>query len=383
MRYGHAVLLIIIHVAVVTGVYLEFVRGKKAESKKNSDPGEEPELKISVIIPVHNESARIKGLIKTLINQSYKAQIIFVDDRSSDESPEILAQFAKDASARGFECKVITLKENTGLNCKQYAVSKGIQEADGGYILFTDGDCEVPPDWIKVMANRINNEEKTGAVLGPVFKKIEGNGFLNLFQGYDHALRYNYLAGAAGLGAAGGGFGNNLIISRKALEATGGYDAIPPSPTEDAALITQIRSKFNVRAITSCEAAVITEPEKTWKAFINQSLRWTNGGLFSREWLSRLNYNLLALIIGTGILVIPALPFFPCLWPLSAGVLINMIINTIAAFALYREKLPHRGFLKKAGYILCLFFMPVYFTLMSIMSYAHIKTTWKNKVITN
>ena len=111
---------------------------------------------------------------------------------------------------------------------------------------------------------------------------------------------------------------------------------------------------------------------------MNQSLRWTNGGLFSPEILTRINYNILALIIGTGILAIPLLPFIPGLWPLPAGVLINMIINTAAAFALFRKKLITGGLLQFIGYILCLLFMPVYFTLMTIMSYAKIKTTWKD-----
>jgi len=371
-RYGHAVLHIILHIGIMIGISLEHSRGKKAAVKT--------EVKVSVIIPVHNESARMQGLLKTLINQTYKAKIIFVDDRSSDESPAMLAQFAKDAAARGIECHIITLNENPGPNCKQYALSKGIAEADGDFLVFTDGDCEVPPGWIEAMVNSIN-DEKTGAVLGPVFKKIEGKGFFPLFQCYDHVLRYDYLTGAAGLGAAGGGFGNNLIISKKALDAIGGYEAIPSSPTEDAALISKIRSagKYNVHAITTCDAAVDTEAEKSWKTFINQSLRWTNGGLFSPEWITRINYNFLALIIGTGILVIPLLPFFPRLWPLSAGVLFNMILNTIAAFALFGKKLPHKGLPLKLGYVLCLLFMPVYFTLMTILSYARIKTTWKNE----
>ncbi len=54
-----------------------------------------------------------------------------------------------------------------------------------------------------------------------MFKKNPGKGFFFLYQCYDHVIRYNYLAGAIGLGAAGGGFGNNLIIRKKALDAAG------------------------------------------------------------------------------------------------------------------------------------------------------------------
>jgi cellulose synthase/poly-beta-1,6-N-acetylglucosamine synthase-like glycosyltransferase len=374
LRYGHGIFFVALQTALMFGFFLEWLRDRKAVQKQPDN------VKVSVIIPIHNESTRMQGLLRTLLVQSYPAQIIFVDDRSSDESPAMLARFAEDSKKRGMECRIVTLSENPGPNRKQFALSRGIAEADGDYLLFTDGDCEVPPGWIGAMVCRIM-DEKSGAVIGPVFKKKQGKGFFFLYQCYDHVVRYNYLAGAIGLGAAGGGFGNNLIISRKALEAAGGYDAIPPSPTEDAALISQIRSmgKYRVRAVAHPDAAIETGAENSWHAFINQTLRWNNGGLFSPEALTRFNYNLLMLIISTGILAIPLIPFFPGLWPMPAGVFIVMIENTIAAFGLFRAKLPKGGLLIKLGYFLALLFTPVYFTLMTLMGYAGIKTTWKNE----
>ena len=393
LRYGHGIFFVSLQTALMFGFFLEWLRDRKsAILNGEACKQQEIEAKVSVIIPIHNESARMEGLLRTLLVQSYNAQIIFVDDRSTDESPAMLAQFARDAKARDIDCRIITLSENPGPNRKQYALSKGIAEAHGDYLLFTDGDCEVPPDWVRAMVNRIlespskfPSEEKTGAVIGPVFKKKQGKGFFFLYQCYDHVIRYNYLAGAIGLGAAGGGFGNNLIISRKALDMVGGYDAIPPSPTEDAALVSQIRSigDSRIRAIAHPDAAVETEAEKSWRSFMNQTLRWNNGGLFSPEPLTRFNYNLLMLVISTGILAIPLLPFFPELWPMPLGVFIVMIENTIAAFGLFRTKLPQGGLLLKFGYFFTLLFTPVYFTLMTLMGYAGIKTTWKNKEIKN
>jgi cellulose synthase/poly-beta-1,6-N-acetylglucosamine synthase-like glycosyltransferase len=324
----------------------------------------------------------MEGLLHSLLAQDYPAEIIFVDDCSDDESPAMLAQFVKNAAERGMDnCRVITLTENPGPNRKQHALSVGIAGARGDYLLFTDGDCEVPPGWMRAMACRMI-DAKVGAVIGPVFKKKQGRGFFFLYQCYDHAIRYNYLAGAIGLGAAGGGFGNNLIVSRTALDSVGGYDAVPPSPTEDAALVSLIRSrgKYRVRAIALPDAAVETGAEKTWRSFISQTLRWHNGGLFSPELMTRFNYNLLMLVISTGILAIPLLPFFPGLWPMPAGVFVVMVENTIAAFGLFRKKLPPGGPLN-LGYALTLLFTPVYFTLMTLMGYCGIKVTWKDKKV--
>jgi len=364
------------------GFFLEWLRDRKTY-KIDSLP-----LKVSLIVPIHNEGRRMEALLKSLLEQDYWhsegswAEIIFVDDRSDDESPAMLAKFTVEATEHGMEnCKIITLRENPGPNYKQYALSAGIAQAQGDYFLFTDGDCEVPPGWIRAMSRRMSDPE-VGAVIGPVFKKKQGRGFFRLYQCYDHAVRYNYLAGAIGLGAAGGGFGNNIIISRAALDAAGGYGAVSPSPTEDAALISLIRSqgKYRVHAIALPDAAVETVAEDTWRGFISQTLRWNNGGLFSPEPMTCFNYNLLMLVITTGILAIPLLPFFPGLWPMTAGVYIVMIENTIAAFGLFRKKLPPGGPLN-LGYVLTLLFTPVYFSLMTIMGYCRVKIKWKGKEI--
>ena len=377
-RYGHGIFFVSLQTALMFGFFLEWLRDRKVLGAVSGE-----ELQVTVIIPIHNESRRMSGLLSSLLEQDFPAEIIFVDDRSTDESPAMLAQFINDAAKRGMkDCRIITLKENPGPNKKQYALSKGIAEAKGDFFLLTDGDCELQPGWIRSMAARML-DPKVGAAIGPVFKKKQGDGFFYLYQCYDHAIRYNYLAGSIGLGAAGGGFGNNLIINKKALDEAGGYDAIPPSPTEDAALISQIRKggKYIIRAIALPDAAVETESEKTWRSFISQTLRWNNGGLFSPEAVTRFNYNLLMLVISTGILAIPLLPFFPGLWPLPFGVFIVMIENTIAAFGLFRTKLPKGGLALKFGYFLTLLFTPVYFTLMTIMGYCRIKIKWKGDAI--
>jgi cellulose synthase/poly-beta-1,6-N-acetylglucosamine synthase-like glycosyltransferase len=387
-RYGHGIFFVALQTALMFGFFLEWLRDRRNHAQTVAGAAffaapDKNSPQVSVIIPIHNESRRMNGLLQSLLKQDYPAEIIFVDDRSSDESPAMLARFVRDAADRGMEhFKIITLKENPGPNRKQYALSRGIAGAKGKYFLFTDGDCEVPPFWIKAMARRMA-DNRVGAVIGPVFKKKEGRGFFFLYQCYDHVVRYNYLAGSIGLGAAGGGFGNNLIISREALDAAGGYDAVPPSPTEDAALISQIRrgGKYRVRAIALPDAAVETVAEKSWPAFISQTLRWNNGGLFSPEMITRFNYNLLMLIISTGILASPLLPFFPGLWPLPAGVFIVMLENTAAAFGFFRVKLPGGGPLLARGYFLTLLFTPVYFTLMTIMGYCCIKIIWKEEQI--
>jgi cellulose synthase/poly-beta-1,6-N-acetylglucosamine synthase-like glycosyltransferase len=228
------------------------------------------------------------------------------------------------------------------------------------------------------MALRIADPQ-VGAVIAPVFKMRGGSGFFYLYQCYDHIIRYNYLVGAAGIGASGGGFGNNMILRRESLEKIGGYEAVPFSPTEDAALISLLRSRSacRIRAAVGRDVFVMTKPEAHWRGFINQTLRWNNGGLFSPDWGTRFHFNLLMLIIAIGTLAILLLPILPGLWPLPLGVLTVMIMNTIVALGFFGAGLPHAG----AAYLFQLLFTPVYFTFLTILGYCRSKITWKGNPV--
>jgi cellulose synthase/poly-beta-1,6-N-acetylglucosamine synthase-like glycosyltransferase len=319
------------------------------------------------------------GLLKSLEAQGYPfAEYIFIDDRSEDESSSLLAAFIKKEGRRPFSARIVPLKENPGPNYKQYALARGIEAASGEFLLFTDADCVLPPRWILGMVKRMG-DKNTGAVIGPVLKQPAGKGFFHFYQCFDHGVRYIYLAGAIGLGAAGGGFGNNLILRRSCLDFVGGYDKVPPSPTEDAALVSIIRScsDYKIRAALGEDVHVITQGENTWRDLISQTLRWNNGGLFSPDKATRFNYNFLMITITMGVLALPFVPFIPLIWPLPAGFVTVMIFNTIANLGLFGVSLPKR----KLASVIMLFVIPMYFSLMTILGFLGVKPKWKGKKI--
>ena len=372
LPFVYYVIFVGLHMALMLGIILEGLRERR--TLKGSD-GEPPV--VSVIIPAHNESGRIAGLLKSLETQNYpNAEYIFIDDRSQDESAGIISTFIERNAH--LSARLIALTENPGPNYKQYALTKGIEIANGDFFLFTDADCILPPKWIEGMVKRMG-DENTGLVIAPVLKQPGGPGFFHLYQCFEHGIRYVYLAGSNGLGAAGGGFGNNLIVRRACLDAVGGYENIPPSPTEDAALISKIRSfsRYKVRAALGPDVHVITLGENSWKTLINQTLRWNNGGIFSPDLMTRFNYTFLMITIGMGVVTVPLIPFIPSIWPLPVGVLTSMTFNTIANLSLFRPSLPRAKF----GYILTLFFTPAYFTMLTLMGFFGIKPKWKGKEV--
>jgi cellulose synthase/poly-beta-1,6-N-acetylglucosamine synthase-like glycosyltransferase len=365
-----------LHLALLGGVWKERNRNRRPASKAPRFAERAGLPLVSVIVPFHNEEKRMAPLLNTLALQDYpNLEFIFIDDRSDDGGPALLEGFARQNN----RTTVITLAENPGANPKQFAIEKGVEAAAGSCLLFTDADCELSPGWARSMTEAAA-EPETGIVIAPVFKKpLTGRAFFSSYQCFDHAVRYLYLMGSTGLGSPGGGFGNNLILKKEALEAVGGYKAVPLSPTEDASLIALVRSRsaFRVRSASERALWVMTGSEISWASFLGQTLRWNNGGLFSPDAATRLNFTLLMAAISLGMLTLFLLPLAPSLWPLPLAVLLSMGLNTIAVRVLFGAALSGMGIF----YIVHWIFTPLYFSVLTLLGLLGLKTKWKGKNI--
>ncbi|EKD85660.1 MAG: dolichol-P-glucose synthetase [uncultured bacterium] len=96
---------------------------------------------LSVVIPSYNEIANLrKGTLDKvehhLERKKYNYEVIVVDDGSDDGSREFVRNFTK-------ENKKFRLIENNHIG-KAGAVTRGVLEARGDYILFTDMDQATP-----------------------------------------------------------------------------------------------------------------------------------------------------------------------------------------------------------------------------------------------
>jgi glycosyltransferase involved in cell wall biosynthesis len=106
---------------------------------------------LSVVIPSYNEMANLqKGTLdkvkRYLEQQKYSYEVIVVDDGSTDGSKEFVKNFSKkDQHTRLIE------NNHTG---KAGAVTAGMLDAKGEYVLFTDMDQATPIEELeKVMPN--------------------------------------------------------------------------------------------------------------------------------------------------------------------------------------------------------------------------------------
>ncbi|MGA7292385.1 MAG: dolichyl-phosphate beta-glucosyltransferase [Terriglobales bacterium] len=98
-------------------------------------------LTYSFVIPAYNESSRIRPTLDALLRfvqeQNWDAEILVVNDGSTDDTAQIAQDYGKRHSQ-------IVLVENPGNRGKGYSVRNGMLHARGDICLFTDADLSSP-----------------------------------------------------------------------------------------------------------------------------------------------------------------------------------------------------------------------------------------------
>jgi glycosyltransferase involved in cell wall biosynthesis len=98
---------------------------------------------LSIIIPAYNEAARLGKTLRAVVDylreNSPQAEVIVVDDGSSDQTAELAREALRDSG--GLRTSVISYKSNLG---KGRAVRLGLLAARGEVALFSDADLSTP-----------------------------------------------------------------------------------------------------------------------------------------------------------------------------------------------------------------------------------------------
>jgi glycosyltransferase involved in cell wall biosynthesis len=104
----------------------------------------QPPPKLSILIAVRDEALRIEKTVRQILAQQHvDLQLIVINDRSRDASPDILNRLSQE-DPRLKVLTIDTLPENWLGKC--HAMHVGGQYASGEWLLFTDGDIWLAPD---------------------------------------------------------------------------------------------------------------------------------------------------------------------------------------------------------------------------------------------
>lgn len=131
--------------------------------------------KVSVIIPIYNVEQYLRRCLDSIINQTLTdIEIICVNDGSTDNSPQILEEYAK-ADNR---IKIIN-QVNSGVS---EARNTGIKNASGEYIGWVDPDDYVDTDYFEKLYTAATENNADIACAGII---REGENYCKVFTKYD------------------------------------------------------------------------------------------------------------------------------------------------------------------------------------------------------
>ncbi len=232
----------------------------------------------TIVVSARNEERNLPQLLSSLAQQNYpaeKLEICLVDDRSSDRTSNVMAAFA----AQHAHAKYFRIADtHPGFAPKKRALDHAIRHSTGEIIVLTDADGEPGPEWVREMAEQL--EENVAMVCGySPYRPRTGLWEKTL------ALEYFSLAavaaGSIGVGRPLTCTGSNLAYRRAAYFAIGGFDEIAHWISGDDDLLLHKMHEHRVGRIKFAGHAathVPVRPPDSWKDFQAQRTRYASKG---------------------------------------------------------------------------------------------------------
>jgi glycosyltransferase involved in cell wall biosynthesis len=190
---------------------------------------------VSIIVAARDEEAEIEKALQSLLALDYpNFEVIVVNDRSRDGTGAVLERM------RGTypQLKVVTVTElPAGWLGKNHALNRGVREATGDWLLFTDADIVFEPRTLKRSLALIRKEGIDHLTISPairsdsfwvnllvtIFMRNFGL-FVRPWKARDPKSKYY-----VGLGAFN-------LVRRAVYEKVGGHEAIRLRPDDDMKL---------------------------------------------------------------------------------------------------------------------------------------------------
>jgi hypothetical protein len=194
---------------------------------------------VSAIIPARNEEASIARAVESVAAQPEIAEVVVVDDQSSDRTAAILAELA----ARIPKLKILHIHAlPPGWVGKNYAVALGADVAQGDWLLFTDADtCHMPGSARRALTDAVDHD----AVLVSYSPEQELGSFweraLIPFVYCRLSAKFSFVRVNNPKLPDAAANGQFLLILRDVYQKVGGHAAIAGDVLEDVALARRVK----------------------------------------------------------------------------------------------------------------------------------------------
>jgi len=282
---GHAPWLLTVMVVWVVFyfVVLRFLNIGVRRIPKSVRRADEQCMPISVIVRARNEARNLPACIASLLALDYPRellQIILVNDLSTDATGAII-DAASAANAHITALHTGALPPN-GLERKSHGIARGFAAATGEWVLFTDADGVVRPEWARHLLGYVDaNTGMTGGAL-----LVRADGWLGAFERMAYGFLQTCSTGLAGWGALIVCVGPNMAIRRSLYEEAGGLQqAQTLRVAENFALFRMLSArKLAVHVYMDRATTVTRAPVTSARQMLSQHRRWLGGAAELSPW---------------------------------------------------------------------------------------------------
>jgi chlorobactene glucosyltransferase len=272
---------------------------------------------ISVCVPARNEERNIRACVESMLAQDYPHfEVIVLDDRSTDATPEILLQLAAD-DQRLHIIQGSDLPE--GWAGKPHALFQASAAAHGEWLCFVDADTFLSPSALSACyAKAIETNADmftilTFQILGSFWERVVMPIVMTALSVGFSPRKVNDPASKDAI--ANGQF---IMIKRSVYDAIGGHESVKDQIVEDKAISEQV--KWNgyrlivANGYSVARTRMYTSLPEMWEG-------WTKNiylGLSDRPSLMILGaFGAFLLLFAA--LVLPLWPLLGVLWLLQGG----------------------------------------------------------------
>jgi chlorobactene glucosyltransferase len=320
-------------------------------------PPDTPAPLISVIVPARNEERNIRRCLEALLSQEYpRYEVIVVDDRSTDATPQILDQIQEQHGEKSPPLKIVHGEDlPEGWAGKPHTLHQGVQVAEGDWYCFIDADTFARPD---LLASTYLTAKKHAAEMFTMLTRQELAGFWErviqplVFTALSIGFPFERVNDPDKPDAIANG--QFILIRREAYHAAGGHAGVKGRIDEDRALAAAVKgSGYRLVIANGWEVAstrMYTSLPEIWEG-------WTKNIFLGMQGkLGLLTFGALVGLLGA--LVLPAWLLAGIGWILLGGGTAAWTVTVQAllawAFLLYYRVKAAEAFEIPRGYALTL-----------------------------